>query len=103
MPVLRIASLAIVALWVGGLSALALVAVPPEYTDRFREMTWYLGGALLILLGVRAALGPRPRRMAVQMSLAIAMLAATLFARATTLTAVTVAAGLVVFWIETKD
>lgn len=98
MPILRVASLAIVALWIGGLAVLGLVAAPSifavlEQQDpvagrtlaglvfgdifaRFQRLAWFLGGSLILLLGIRALLGPRPRRLGVQMGLVTLMLAA---------------------------
>lgn len=103
MPVLRVASLAIVALWIGGLGALGLVRVPPEFLERFRQVSWAFGGGIYALLIVRALLGPRPRRLSMQMGLVAVMLAASVFPVSLTLMTMTVAAGLVVFWIEARD
>jgi hypothetical protein len=103
MPVLRVASLAIVALWMGGLTALTLVGAPPEYFDRFRGVAWSYGGGLIALLVLRAALGPRPRHTAIQLGLVAAMVAANIFPSSTGLTAITVAVGLAVYWIEARD
>ncbi|MCR4374847.1 MAG: DUF4149 domain-containing protein [Acidobacteria bacterium] len=102
MPILRVASLAVMALWIGGLATLGMVAAPSlfyvlEHRDpeagralagllfgqiflRFQQMAWFLGGALLTILGMRAALGPRPRRLAIQVWLVTAMLAISLYA-----------------------
>jgi hypothetical protein len=160
--VLRVASLALVALWIGGLSALGLVAAPAvfdvlesavplegrtlaglvfgEIFLRFQHLAWLLGVGLLALLGTRAALGPRPRRLAVQGWLVVGMLVASTYAglvlapridairteadstiaslaatdpRKTEfgrlhglsngLMALTLLAGLTVFWIEARD
>ena len=90
------------ALWIGGLATLGMVAAPSlfyvlEQRDaeagralagllfgqiflRFQQMAWFLGGALLTILGMRAALGPRPRRLAIQVWLVTAMLAISLYA-----------------------
>ena len=103
MPVLRVASLAIVALWIGGLAALGIVQVPPEFLERFRHVSWALGGGIIALLVVRALLGPRPRRLSIQVWLVAAMLAASVFPVSTGLIAITIAAGLAVFWIEARD
>ena len=103
MPVLRIASLAIVALWMGGLTALSFVAAPPEYFERFRGVAWSYGIGLVALLLLRTALGPRPRRLSIQLGLAAAMLAANIFPSSPGLTAITVAVGLAVIWIEARD
>jgi len=103
VPVLRVASLAIVALWIGGVAALGIVQVPFEFLERFRQVSWALGGGIIVLLVVRALLGPRPRRLSVQVWLVAAMLAASVFPASRALMAVTVAAGLAVFWIEARD
>lgn len=90
------------ALWIGGLATLGMVTAPSlffvlEQRDpeagralagllfgqiflRFQQMAWFLGGALLTILGMRAALGPRPRRLAIQVWLVTAMLAISLYA-----------------------
>lgn len=103
MPVLRVASLAIVALWFGGLMALGIVAAPPELFERFRHVAWWYGGALIALLLLRALLGPRPLRLSIQLGLVGAMLAANVFPSSPALTGVTVIVGLTVFWIEARD
>ena len=103
MPVLRVASLAMVALWIGGQAALAIVLAPPELLERFREVAWSLGGGMIALLIVRTLLGPRPRRLSIQVGLVCAMLAANVFPSSMTLAGVTIAAGLAVFWIEARD
>ncbi len=87
----------------GGLAALALVAAPAEFLERFRHISWALGGAMLALLAVRALLGPRPRRLAVQVWLVVAMLLASAFVLTHGAMVLTLGAGLAVFWIETKD
>jgi hypothetical protein len=101
MPSLRVLSLALVALWIGGLAALGLVAAPSVFAVleaqdpvggrtlaglvfgdiffRFQQLAWMLGAGILALLGIRAALGPRPRRLAVQLWLVIGMLAASAY------------------------
>lgn len=103
MPVLRVASLAIVALWFGGLVALGIAAAPPELFERFRHVAWWYGGALIALLFLRTVLGPRPLRLSIQLGLVAAMLAANVFPSSPALTAVTVIVGLTVFWIEARD
>jgi hypothetical protein len=101
MPILRVASLAMVALWIGGLAVLGLVVAPSifavlEQQDplsgrilaglvfgdifaRFQRLAWFLGGGLILLLGARALLGPRPRRLGVQVGLVAVMLAASAY------------------------
>ena len=98
MTFLRYLALIALALWIGGLVALGLVAAPQLFDvlearqaaggrelagelfgsifDRFQHVAWGLGGVLLASLGTRAALGPRPRRFAVRMWTVSAMLAA---------------------------
>ena len=87
MAFLRVASLAVLAIWVGGLAALGLVAAPTIFAtleaqdpaggralagvvfgaifERFQHWAWGLGLLLMGILAVRALLGPRPRRLAV--------------------------------------
>jgi uncharacterized membrane protein len=99
---LRYVALVALAVWVGGLVALGTVAAPALFAaieaqntpggrelagvlfgavfSRFQYLAWALGLALLISLGARAALGPRPRRFAVRMWTVTAMLAGSLFA-----------------------
>jgi hypothetical protein len=89
MVVLRFASLAVLAIWIGGLAVLGVLAAPTIFAvlqthdaqagreiaaqvfgavfKRFQHVSWGLGGALMALLGIRAALGPRPRRLAVRL------------------------------------
>lgn len=99
MSLLRFASLLVLALWVGGLATLAtlgptiftaLESLDPDsgrvyagqvfgtVLQRFQHIAWGLGGALLALYGLRAALGPRPRRLSLRMWTATAMLATSL-------------------------
>ena len=98
MSLLRLVSLLILAVWVGGAAVLASVAAPTIFSvleaqdpvngrtlagalfgsvlARFQQLTWVLGGLLLAVMGVRAALGPRPRRLAVRLWALSAMIAA---------------------------
>lgn len=100
MSLLRFAAVAALAVWVGGLVALGAVGAPQIFAvmeahdpvagrelagelfgsifSRFQHLAWALAAIVLGSLGARAALGPRPRRMAIRMWLAIAMLAASL-------------------------
>ena len=102
MSLLRYASLLILALWIGGLATLGFVGAPAifdalEMRDpdggrtlaalvfgavlaRFHRISWVLGGVLVALLGIRAALGPRPRRFGLRAWTAAAMLAMSLAA-----------------------
>jgi uncharacterized membrane protein len=85
MVVLRVASLVVLSIWVGGLAVLGFVAAPAIFATlqahdpaggrtlaglvfgdvfaRFQSWTWILGGLLILILGARALLGPRPRRL----------------------------------------
>lgn len=100
MSVLRLASVLILAAWLGGLAVLGGVAAPTIFNvleahdpvagralgglvfgavfEQFQRVSWGLGALLLILFGVRAALGPRPRRLAVRLWTVTAMLAMSL-------------------------
>ena len=97
MVLLRAAALLVLALWVGGLAALGLVAAPAIFSTleahdpaggrtvaglvfgavfgQFQHWSWLLGGLTVVLLFVRALLGPRPRRLGWRVGLAAAMLA----------------------------
>lgn len=97
MAVLRFLSLTILAVWVGGLGILGGIAAPvmfatlQEYDPvggretagvvfgvifrHFQSASWICGGILLAILGVRTALGPRPRRLSIRMWTLAAMLA----------------------------
>jgi hypothetical protein len=97
---LRFASLLILVVWIGGLATLGFLAAPAIFAvleardpeagrtlaaltfgavlSRFNRFSWILGGVLLGVLGLRAALGPRPRRLGIRMWSTGAMLAASL-------------------------
>ena len=104
MTVLRYLTVVALALWVGGLAALGGVGAPTLFSalegrdgtagretagwlfgilfDRFQQVSWVLAAVILILLGIRAALGPRPRRFGIRVwlvSLMAAMSLATSF------------------------
>jgi hypothetical protein len=96
--VLRVASLVILAFWVGGLAALGLVAAPAIFAtleahdpaggrtlaglvfgvvfERFQYSALLLGTLLVALLIVRALLGPRPLRFAWRIWAVVLMMAA---------------------------
>lgn len=97
MLALRYAALLALAVWVGGLAALGGVAAPAifdvlgssgaggrlqagaifgEALRRFHLISYACGAVLILSLTVRAVLGPRPRRFAVRMAIAGAMIAA---------------------------
>jgi hypothetical protein len=93
----RVASLVVLALWVGGLAVLGFVAAPAIFAAleahdpsggralagavfgavlwRFHYWMWALGVGLLVLFLIRSLLGPRPRRLAVRMGVVVLMLA----------------------------
>ncbi len=95
MAWLRVASMFVLALWIGGLAALALSGTPvfdelerrdPEHgralagyvfgaiLERFQFWSWIFGAALLTCLALRAIIGPRPRRFAIRMWAVAALL-----------------------------
>jgi hypothetical protein len=96
MSLLRFACLLALAVWVGGLAILGGVAAPVLFAvldardptggtalagllfgaifRRFQHVSWALGGLLVLLLAVRAALGPRPRRLGARLWTVIVML-----------------------------
>jgi uncharacterized membrane protein len=98
MSLLRFLSLTALAIWIGGLAVLGLIAAPAIFAalgahdpatgrelggmvfgavfGRFQPVTWVLAGVLLVALGARAALGPRPRRLGLRMWTVALMLAA---------------------------
>jgi hypothetical protein len=100
MLLLRYAALVALGLWTGGLVALGAVGAPLIFRTleahdpaagreiagmlfgavfaRAQEASWALALVLLLSLGLRAALGPRPRRMALRIWTTVAMLAASM-------------------------
>lgn len=96
---MRFASLLLSAVWIGGLAVLGGVAAPAVFAVlqahdpvagrtlagelfgailwRYQHVLWIAGGLQLVLLGARAALGPRPRRFKLQLIVLLSMLAAT--------------------------
>lgn len=100
MSLLRYACVLVLAVWVGGLAVLGGIAAPALFGEleardpasgatlaatlfgtvlrRFQHVGWMLGGALVLLLSVRALLGPRPRRLAVRIWTVAAMVGMTL-------------------------
>ncbi len=96
MALLRFASLLVLALWVGGLATLGTLAAPEIFSvlerhdpargrilagevfgavfQRFQHTAWFLGALLLALYGLRALLGPRPRRLGLRVWTAAALL-----------------------------
>ena len=97
MAWLRLVSLILLALWVGGLAVLGFVAAPAIFATleahdpaagralagavfgavlwRFHYWMWALGGGLLLLFLIRRLLGPAPRYLAVRMGVVVLMLA----------------------------
>ncbi len=98
MSSVRFASLLLSAIWIGGLAILGGVAAPTVFAVlqshdpvagrtlagelfgamlwKFQQILWATGALQCLLLGVRAALGPRPRRVKLQLLVLIGMLAA---------------------------
>ena len=94
MLALRYAALLALAVWVGGLIALGAVAAPAifevlgsegrlraagvfgEVLRRFHLISYGCGAVVVASLVARALLGPRPRRFAIRVSIAVLMLAA---------------------------
>lgn len=96
MAWLRVASLVVLALWVGGLAVLGFVAAPAIFGTleahdpsagralagavfgavlwRFHYWIWALAAGLLVLFTIRRLLGPRPRHLAVRMGVVALML-----------------------------
>lgn len=101
MLALRYAALVALAVWAGGLVALAGVAAPSifdvlaarqvpdarvlagaivgETLGRFHVISYVCGAVLVCSLTARAILGPRPRRFAVRMAITATMLGASLY------------------------
>jgi Domain of unknown function (DUF4149) len=97
---LRFASLLILVVWIGGLATLGFVGAPAVFEaleqqdpangrtlaaltfgailSRFHRVSWILGAVFMAVLGLRAALGPRPRRLAIRLWAAAVMLAMSL-------------------------
>jgi hypothetical protein len=98
MTFLRYLALVVLGLWTGGLAALGGIGAPTLFRtleaqdsaggrelaglafgaifQHAQEAAWGLGLVLLLSLGARAALGPRPRRLAIRIWITTAMLAA---------------------------
>ena len=100
---LRLLALAALASWVGGLMVLGFVVAPElfatlqqhdpaagrelaaltfgEIFKQFQVLALVAGGLTLLSLGLRAAIGPRPRRMAIRIWVMVAMVVATVTTR----------------------
>jgi hypothetical protein len=100
MRFLRYLEIVALATWIGGLAALGSVVAPATFEvleaadaatgrqlagrvfgavlEQFSYVGLGLGAAVLVSLGVRAVLGPRPRRFAIRMWTLALMMAATL-------------------------
>ena|SRR5579871_1665848 len=99
MSVLRYLALVALSVWVGGLAALGMAApvlfgvletrdpsagrelgglLFGAVFQQFQHVAWGLGLALLVSLGLRAAIGPQPARFRLRMWVAAAMLAVSL-------------------------
>jgi hypothetical protein len=101
MLALRFVALLAVALWIGGLVVLGIVAAPAifdvtawhqvadgrqlsgaifgEAFRRFHLVAYVCGAVVLLSLAARALLGPRPRRFALRSGIALVMLATALY------------------------
>lgn len=101
MLVFRFATVLAIAVWIGGLLALGAIAAPAifdvialrlgpdsrllsgavfgEILKRFHPVTYGCGAVILLSLIIRAVLGPRPRRFAIRLTIAIVMLAAAMY------------------------
>jgi len=100
MLALRYAALLMLVIWIGGLAVLGGVAAPAifdilstreaadgrllagavfgETLRRFHLITYAAGGLLLLTLVLRRILGPRPKRFAWRLAIALLMLVATI-------------------------
>jgi len=100
MVIFRLASLVLLAMWVGGLAVLGLVAAPTIFStleahdpatgrvvaglvfgavfERFQYWSWVLGTLFVATLAARALLGPRPRRLTWRLWAVAGMLALSL-------------------------
>src|SRR5262245_8865703 len=98
MLALRYAAVVAIAVWIGGLIALGGVTAPAifevagtrladggrllagaifgEILRRFHLVSYACGGVVVASLAARAVLGPRPRRFAVRLVIALAMIGA---------------------------
>lgn len=101
MLVFRFAAVLAIAVWIGGLLTLGAIAAPAifevialrlgpdsrllsgavfgEILKRFHLVTYGCGAVILLSLITRAVLGPRPRRFSIRLTIAILMLAATMY------------------------
>lgn len=101
MLALRYAALLALAVWIGGALALGLIAAPAvfevisasglagarttagavvgEILRRFHLVAYGCGAVILLSLLTRAILGPRPRRFAIRLGIALLMLGASLY------------------------
>jgi hypothetical protein len=101
MLALRFAALLAIAVWIGGLFVLGAIAAPAifdvtalrqiadsrvvagaifgEIFRRFHLVSYACGAVLVLSLCTRAVLGPRPRRFAVRLAIAVVMNAAALY------------------------
>ena len=128
MVFLRWLGLLALAFWVGGLVALGAIGAPslfdvlPQHVpatgrelagaafgamfQRFQYWSWGAGLVLLMSIGFRAALGPRPKRFGLRMWLAASMLAAsllTVFVITPRINAIAASAGAPVATLEAAD
>lgn len=100
MSFLRLIGAAALAFWVGGLAALGAIAAPTLFASlashdptggrelagvvfglifmHFQYAAWAAGAVLLLSLGLRALLGPRPRRFKLRIWVGVGMLVASM-------------------------
>ena len=96
MALLRVGSLVVLALWIGGLAVLGFVAAPAIFSTleaadpaggrvlagrvfggvlrAFQPWIWGLGAAAFALLIARSLIGPRPRKLALRLGAIVLML-----------------------------
>ena len=97
--VLRAVSLVGLLVWLGGLVTIGIA--------QFQPWTWTIGGLLVVLLVVRALLGPRPRRLGARMITVLGMLALAVvtprWIAPQAAVIATLAAGVGLIWLEAVD
>jgi len=101
MLALRFVTILAIAVWIGGLLSLGAIAAPAifdvvahrlgpdgrmlsgaifgDILRRFHLVSYGCGGLVLVSLLTRAVLGPRPRRFSIRFTIAVLMLAASLY------------------------
>ena len=107
MWILRFASTLALALWVGGLSTLALAA-PQLLVPRFRSWFWMLGSALILLLIARKLIGPPPQQFYLRVWIVSATVAVSIAANrlqnfSNAVVLIALAAGIGLIYAEVRD